>query len=99
MRGDDTKPHIVSAPSAGTCCAMPWWRAAPNVIPRLTCAEPSARSCGATARRLSIPHRLGELMRAIAGYRGDVSTEFALKLLPLTFVRPGELRCAAWDEF
>jgi hypothetical protein len=35
------------------------------------------------------PARIGELMRAIAGYRGDVSTEFALKLLPLTF-------CAAW---
>jgi len=31
------------------------------------------------------PSRMGELMRAIDGYRGDVSTEFALKLLPLTF--------------
>jgi len=45
------------------------------------------------------PARIGELMRAIAGYRGDVSTEFALKLLPLTFVRPGELRLAEWSEF
>ena len=45
------------------------------------------------------PSRLGELMRAIAGYRGDISTEYALKLLPLTFVRPGELRGAAWEEF
>ena len=45
------------------------------------------------------PVRIGELMRAIAGYRGDVSTEFALKLLPLTFVRPGELRLAEWPEF
>ena len=45
------------------------------------------------------PDRIGELMRAIAGYRGDVSTEFALKLLPLTFVRPGELRLAEWSEF
>jgi integrase len=45
------------------------------------------------------PARIGELMRAIAGYRGDVSTEFALKLLPLTFVRPGELRLAEWPEF
>jgi integrase len=45
------------------------------------------------------PIRIGELMRAIAGYRGDVSTEFALKLLPLTFVRPGELRLAEWSEF
>jgi integrase len=45
------------------------------------------------------PARIGELMRAIDGYRGDVSTEFALKLLPLTFVRPGELRLAQWSEF
>ena len=45
------------------------------------------------------PARIGELMRAIAGYRGDVSSEFALKLLPLTFVRPGELRLAEWPEF
>jgi integrase len=45
------------------------------------------------------PLRIGELMRAIAGYRGDVPTEFALKLLPLTFVRPGELRLAEWSEF
>jgi len=45
------------------------------------------------------PERIGELMRAIDGYRGDVSTEFALKLLPLTFVRPGELRLAEWTEF
>jgi integrase len=45
------------------------------------------------------PVRIGELMRAIQGYRGDVSTEFALKLLPLLFVRPGELRLATWSEF
>jgi integrase len=45
------------------------------------------------------PSRIGELMRAIDGYRGDVSTEFALRLLPLTFVRPGELRLAEWTEF
>jgi integrase len=45
------------------------------------------------------PARIGELMRAIDGYRGDVSTEFALRLLPLTFVRPGELRLAEWTEF
>ncbi len=45
------------------------------------------------------PVRIGELMRAIGGYKGDVPTEFALKLLPLTFVRPGELRLAEWSEF
>jgi integrase len=45
------------------------------------------------------PVRIGELMRAIDGYRGDLSTEFALRLLALTFVRPGELRLAQWSEF
>jgi integrase len=45
------------------------------------------------------PLRIGQLMRAIYGYRGDPATEFALKLLPLTFVRPGELRLALWQEF
>ena len=30
---------------------------------------------------------------------GDLSTEFALRLLPLTFVRPGEMRLAEWIEF
>jgi hypothetical protein len=32
------------------------------------------------------PKRIGELMRAIDGYGGDASAEFALRLLPLTFV-------------
>jgi hypothetical protein len=33
------------------------------------------------------PKRIGELMRAIDGYRGDVSTEFALRLLEPRFDR------------
>lgn len=45
------------------------------------------------------PTRIGELMRAIHGYRGQPSTEYALKLLPLVFVRPSELRRAEWVEF
>ena len=45
------------------------------------------------------PIRIGELLRAIDGYRGYLPTEVALKLLPLTFVRPGELRLAQWPEF
>ena len=45
------------------------------------------------------PARIGELMRAIDGYRGHLPTEAALKLLPLTFVRPGELRLSQWPEF
>ncbi|HZF30547.1 MAG TPA: integrase arm-type DNA-binding domain-containing protein [Gammaproteobacteria bacterium] len=45
------------------------------------------------------PARLGELLRAIDGYRGEPTTMAALKLLPLVFVRPGELRAAEWREF
>ena len=45
------------------------------------------------------PRRVGELMRAIHGYSGHPVTSLALKLAPLVFVRPGELRAAEWSEF
>lgn len=45
------------------------------------------------------PAKIGKLLRAIHGYSGQPATEYALKLLPLTFVRPGELRGAEWSEF
>ncbi len=45
------------------------------------------------------PVRMGELMRAIDGFTGQPVTLAALKLAPLVFVRPGELRHAEWAEF
>src|SRR6266404_86412 len=45
------------------------------------------------------PARIGELLRAIDGYNGQAVTAYALKLSPLVFVRPGELRHAEWTEF
>ena len=45
------------------------------------------------------PARIGELLRAIDGYCGHPPTALALKLAPYVFVRPGELRQAAWTEF
>jgi len=45
------------------------------------------------------PKQAGELMRSIYGYTGHPSTVSALKLAPLVFVRPGELRKAEWAEF
>jgi integrase len=45
------------------------------------------------------PARIGELLRAIDGYTGHFVTAYALKLAPLLFVRPGELRHADWTEF
>jgi integrase len=44
------------------------------------------------------PARIGELMRAIHGYQGHFTTCAALRLAPLVFVRPGELRLAEWSE-
>jgi integrase len=44
------------------------------------------------------PVRIGQLLRAIDGYRGQPVTEAAFKLAPLVFVRPGELRKARWQE-
>jgi integrase len=38
-------------------------------------------------------------LRAIDTYEGRGVTAFALKLAPLVFVRPGELRHAEWSEF
>jgi integrase len=42
------------------------------------------------------PVAVGALLRAIDGYTGRRTTVCALKLAPLLFVRPGELRSAEW---
>jgi len=45
------------------------------------------------------PKAFGGLLRAIEDYDGTAETRYALELLALTFVRPGELRAAEWTEF
>lgn len=45
------------------------------------------------------PKAVGALLRTIDAYSGTGVVRLALKLLALTFVRPGELRLARWDEF
>ena len=44
------------------------------------------------------PKQAGDLIRAIYGYQGHPYTVAALKLSPMVFVRPGELRTAEWVE-
>lgn len=44
------------------------------------------------------PEEIGELLRALHGYTGSPVTQAALKLAPLVFVRPGELRHARWAD-
>jgi integrase len=45
------------------------------------------------------PRAIGQLLRATDNYRGFPAAKYALRLLPHVFVRPGELRGAAWSEF
>ena len=44
------------------------------------------------------PAKVGELLRTIQNYRGSPVTVAALRLAPLVFVRPGELRQARWAD-
>ena len=44
------------------------------------------------------PKEIGKLLNAINDYHGSFITKCALRLAPLVFVRPGELRRAEWLE-
>ena len=44
------------------------------------------------------PKEVGALMGAIDAYPGDTVTYCALRLSPLVFLRPGELRAGEWAE-
>ena len=44
------------------------------------------------------PQRFGKLLNDIDGYSGSLVARCALRLAPLVFVRPGELRKAEWSE-
>ena len=44
------------------------------------------------------PAKVAELLRAIDGYQGTLPVRCALRLAPLVFVRPGELRTAEWKD-
>jgi integrase len=57
---------------------------APKVTHRATIVDPSG---------------IGALLRTIQNYDGHPPTRAALRLAPLVFVRPGELRHAEWSEF
>lgn len=44
------------------------------------------------------PKQIGGLLRSLDGYTGFFVTKCALRVAPLVFVRPGELRKAEWSE-
>jgi len=44
------------------------------------------------------PTKVAEVLRALDGYQGTLPVQCALRLAPLVFVRPGELRHAQWED-
>ncbi|AVP96448.1 integrase [Ahniella affigens] len=67
--------------------------------------DPSADLRGALAPVVSTPRaaitdptEISALLRALDGYQGQFATRCALRLAPLLFVRPGELRAMQWAE-
>ncbi len=44
------------------------------------------------------PKRVGQLLREIDGYTGTFAVRCALRLAPMVFVHPGELRRAKWAD-
>ncbi|KGR99692.1 tyrosine-type recombinase/integrase [Burkholderia pseudomallei] len=45
------------------------------------------------------PEEVAGLLRALDGFQGTFVVQCALRLAPLLFVRPGELRTAEWAQF
>lgn len=72
-------------------------RASYNPIPDLRGALPSA--IGGNFASITDPVQVGELLRAIDGFKGTFVVKCALRLAPMLFVRPGELRQARWQDF
>lgn len=44
------------------------------------------------------PKQVGQLLRTLDSYEGTLIVASALRLAPLVFVRPGELRTALWED-
>jgi integrase len=68
-------------------------------------ADPTSALRGAIKRvkhkhhaAITDPAKIGQLLRDIDTFSGQPVTRAALKLAPLVFVRPGELRGADWSE-
>lgn len=71
-------------------------RAERDPVPDLRGALPPAR--GGNFAAITDPAKVGALLRAIDAFEGTFVVQSALRLAPLVFVRPGELRRAQWEE-
>jgi integrase len=71
-------------------------RALRDVSVDLRGAMPSPRETHLAA--VTEPDKVAPMLRAFDGYSGSFVTKCALRLAPLVFVRPGELRKAEWAD-
>jgi integrase len=69
---------------------------AKNFVNSRTGGLPSPRARHYAA--ITDPQKLGQLLRDIRAYNGNVITRAALQLSPLLFQRPGQLRLADWED-
>lgn len=60
---------------------------------------PSIKDTRKHMAAITDPKELAPFLRALDGYQGAFVTKCALRIAPLVFVRPGELRKAEWSEF
>ena len=63
----------------------------------LRCALPPAK--GGNFASITEPAKVAELLRAMDAFKGTFVVRCALRLAPMLFVRPGELRRAEWAGF
>lgn len=67
-----------------------------NFVNKCTAGLPSPRSRHYAA--ITDPAQLGQLLRDIRDYNGAFITRCALRLVPMIFQRPGQLRLAEWED-
>ena len=103
LRRIEERGHLETAHRVRALCSQVFRYA---VATQRASRDPAADLIGAIAQpkerhhaSITRPSEIGALMRAIEDYAGQITTKLALRLIALTFVRPGELRHAEWEEF
>lgn len=102
IRRIEARGALETAHRALACCgqvfryAIATGRAERDPSPDLKGALPPVKQSHHAA--ITDPKAIAELLRAMDDYQGTFVTKCALRLAPLVFVRPGELRKAEWAE-
>lgn len=103
LRRIEAKGHHETAHRVKTLCGQVWRYALPTGrVERDISADlkDALRPVGKETHLAAIldPKELGGLLRSIDVYNGSPNVCAALKLAPILFVRPGELRHMTWDK-